>query len=76
LCLDWILIVGCRQFEQVVLTLADFVIDCTGVVTFTATATGGVPPHTFRWTVDDVVQADTDTEFSVGPFGDTAVALE
>jgi RHS repeat-associated protein len=36
LCLDWILIVDRRQLEQVVLTLADFVTDCTGTVTGTA----------------------------------------
>jgi hypothetical protein len=52
--------------SQVVLTLGDFAqTNCTGAGTFTATATGGTGPYTFRWTIDDVVQADTDNVLSV-----------
>lgn len=53
--------------SQVVLTLAEPTSGCDGVVTFTATATGGTPPYTFTWRVNDVDQSETGNVFTVQP---------
>jgi hypothetical protein len=54
--------------SAVILTLDDFVqANCTGAGSFTATATGGTGPYTFRWTVDDVVQTETGPVFTITP---------